>query len=249
MHYPPWLRLQGAGVLPNFSFYSFPILLYWKAVAIIHRGCLKMKRSGFTLIELLVVVAIIAILAAIAIPNLLEAQTRAKVSRAKADLKTIVNGLEIYRVDNNQYPTYHYSTFAGPTALEFHIGGSVTGFATSPPFDGRNPITTPIGYVTSMPQDPFVMHKNGPPQLREYLYVNWDYALKFATDTPARVQSFMLARNIYGPYRLHSRGPDRFGPNSGIPYDPTNGTVSQGDITYGPKSGFGHYHPIGSGGA
>ncbi len=61
--------------------------------------------GGFTLIELLIVVAIIAILAAIAVPNFLEAQTRAKVSRVKADVRSIATALEAYRIDQNLYPS------------------------------------------------------------------------------------------------------------------------------------------------
>jgi len=60
-------------------------------------------RLGFTLIELLIVVSIISILASIAVPNFLEAQTRAKVSRVKADFYAIAAALESYRVDNNRY--------------------------------------------------------------------------------------------------------------------------------------------------
>ena len=62
------------------------------------------SNKGFTLIELLIVVAIIAILAAIAIPNFLQAQVRAKVSRAKAEMRTAGTALESYFVDNNEYP-------------------------------------------------------------------------------------------------------------------------------------------------
>lgn len=202
-----------------------------------------LRIQGFTLIELLVVVAIIAIIAAIALPNFLAAQTRSKVARARADLKSIVTGLETYRIDNNAYPTHHYSDV--PSAqLEFHIGGEViTWGQPDPGWDGRNPITTPIAYLTRMPEDPFMVHKNGPVEAREYLYVNWNYAIR-QNPPSSLVQPFLEARQIYGSYRLHSRGPDKFGPDSGLPYDPTNGTVSKGDITYGPTSGFDKFSPI-----
>ena len=63
-------------------------------------------KKGFTLIELLIVVAIIAILAAIAVPNFLEAQTRAKVSRVLSDMRTVNTALETYKIDNNKYPPH-----------------------------------------------------------------------------------------------------------------------------------------------
>ncbi len=61
-------------------------------------------KKGFTLIELLIVVAIIGILAAIAVPNFLNAQTRAAVARVQADFKAISTALEMYHMDNNDYP-------------------------------------------------------------------------------------------------------------------------------------------------
>ena len=64
-----------------------------------------MKNKGFTLIELLVVVGIIAILASIAIVNLLHAQVRARVARVKADMRTLTTAIEAYSVDNNRMRT------------------------------------------------------------------------------------------------------------------------------------------------
>ena len=64
----------------------------------------RTRAEGFTLIELLIVVAIIAILAAIAVPNFLDAQMRSKVSRVKADIRSMVTAVESYAVDHNGYP-------------------------------------------------------------------------------------------------------------------------------------------------
>ena len=60
--------------------------------------------AAFTLIELLIVVAIIGIIAAIAIPNLLNAIDRGKQKRTMADLRSIGTAVESYAVDNNVYP-------------------------------------------------------------------------------------------------------------------------------------------------
>jgi prepilin-type N-terminal cleavage/methylation domain-containing protein len=110
--------------------------------------------KGFTLIELLIVVAIIAILAAIAIPNFLAAQTRSKVSRAKAESQSLATALESYYIDNNVYPRADQPVNLGPAE-------SYDGAGTYAADGGCIPaaLTTPVAFITSLFKDPF--KKNG----------------------------------------------------------------------------------------
>jgi prepilin-type N-terminal cleavage/methylation domain-containing protein len=182
-----------------------------------------MRTSGraFTLIELLIVVAIIAILALIAVPNFLEAQTRAKVSRVKAEMRSLAVALEAYRCDQPAYPPY----FLSPS------------IRVQPTSRRLCPLTTPISYTTSIPLDIFGIHANDP-NYDAYDYVDEESGWRFfgPPDNYQWTYGHAWIMNSMGPdiiNQFRSIGwPDMF-------YDPTNGTISRGDIVRaGPRGQY-----------
>jgi type II secretion system protein G len=192
-------------------------------------------RKGFTLIELLIVVAIIAILAAIAVPNFLEAQTRSKVSRAKSDMRTMATALETYRVDTNKYPIVDRIT-------ESLVGRIAV-------------LTTPVSYISTIPQDPFWKYNNPTPPAFAAGGTEEEYC--YAPGNLVTTGIFDSAEYRHQLYSIASRGPDlklttgaycmahpiylKDGTTIRKSYDPTNGTISDGEIFRLSNSQIGNY--------
>ena len=97
--------------------------------------------KGFTLIELLIVVAIIGIIAAIAVPNLLTAIQRSKRSRTAADMRAIGTALGSYQVDNNNFPlgTGDFNTVSpGILTSAYYAGSTKDGWGRDYYYEGTS---------------------------------------------------------------------------------------------------------------
>jgi prepilin-type N-terminal cleavage/methylation domain-containing protein len=198
------------------------------------------KQHGFTLIELLIVVAIIAILAAIAVPNFLEAQTRSKVSRVKSDMRSVATALESFRVDRQFYPPDGRWQVVG-AAQDFvtaKVGFNPPASSTGVNYwrlDNIFWLTTPIAYIATLPTDPFTSTEGW--WVGSYLYENY-FNLAKEQNIPNSIQTISINdiervdNHTVAEWLVESLGPDRIKdvPFSFITYDPTNGTVSAGDI-------------------
>jgi type II secretion system protein G len=188
----------------------------------------RASARGFTLIELLIVVAIIAILAAIAVPNFLEAQTRSKVARAQSDHRTLATAMEAYSVDHNRYPWYghpqDYALIAGKAIVFTPVR-----------------LTTPVAYLSGLPEDVFPGNRTGmaPGTRTPYFYLhNYEvtYLGKYQDPDHVRLHyASLTGSNRAVEWTLWSYGPDLKDSHGIVIYDPTNGTVSTGDLMrFGP---------------
>jgi type II secretion system protein G len=188
--------------------------------------------TGFTLIELLIVVAIIAILAAIAVPNFLEAQMRSKISRAKSDQRSLATAIEAYCVDYTHYP---HNEWPWPNTIDEG--------KTEEELRGIHSLTTPVAYITSIPLDPFGLpydwydtalgritsgysYKYGTlgnhPECQNLTYFQWTQWGPSGLGNIYNAQAILLC---FGPSFPRSKLSEW-----AVDYDPTNGTISRGQI-------------------
>jgi len=194
------------------------------------------NRAGFTFVELVVVAVIIAILAAIAVPNFLEAQVRGRVAASKANLSVLKMTLETYRLEHRTYPLN--ATPGEMSRLDLLA------------------LTTPVPYLTHLPVDDFSFSttwdaekKRWTPIGREFygyfnaVQVNPEGGLAPAEPRMADLSGFVAGLLVgYGP--ANARGYTRESGNKPVlntliypdgvvhlrPYDTTNGSSSDGDL-------------------
>lgn len=208
---------------------------------------LRHYSTGFTLIELLVVVAIIALLAAIALPNYKKAQTRSKIARVKNDFRMIASALEAYHTDAGTYPIHN-----SPASQNGVFGEDTLGS------NRMDILTTPVSYLSHFPGDPFYFAVPGGEPAGKgmgYFIYTWEtYNLygdnPWGTSPRGPFSEFWQADY----YAIRSRGPNgnwdwdlgpehfqlpwvdawQYGCIKGtlyyVLYNPTNGVTSYGDI-------------------
>ncbi|PIR92603.1 hypothetical protein COU01_00845 [Candidatus Falkowbacteria bacterium CG10_big_fil_rev_8_21_14_0_10_44_15] len=170
-------------------------------------------RKGFTLIELLIVVAIVGILAAIAVPNFVNALVRAKIARVQGDLSSIATALAMYHADSNNYPL----------SVDVQTG------AILPHTLRLKPLTTPTAYMAMLPPD--IFRPEVPPSYLENY--GWLRSGRYGVDFPGGLDINFFQHDSWilssvGPAAGRPDVSDGYGQEDS--YAPSNGLHSLGAI-------------------
>ncbi len=182
------------------------------------------RTKGFTLIELLIVIAIILILIAIALPNFLEAQVRAKVTKAQGEMRSLRTAIEAYQTQWQTYPA-DGDDLSPFNPMNFDVYARLL------------VLTSPIKHIESLPYDPFhaekvafygseMLYPGEPPYTYSYN--------TFGTHDGDPMTYQPANGGKPDNWGLTSLGPNMLfdaGVSGPVAYTPTNGSKSVGDIT------------------